>query len=444
MSKKDLDDLRRDRKVAADQMSALAVALGELEGAETLDETAIAAKQGEFDAASAEFTRLDKTVKREEAVEQAKAQAASGSDEARGTNPSAPGAPGTMAAQAKNPDHEGIEVGFMVHALARARGDREKAMAMLDRDGFTGISAALAGTSDAAGGVTIPQAQAADLIGLLRPKVVVRASGARVVPLPAGQLRHARQTASATAGYGAEATAITASEPTFDAVQENFKKLTALVPVSNSLLRHTSIGMAALVRDDLVKSMALREDLAFLRGDGTANTPKGLRNWTLVANWLASIANDQASVEAALRKLVSLVEDANVAMVSPGWVMRANTKNFLSSLRNANGFFTFPSLQTSNLLLGHPVRVTSQIPDNLGAGGNEAEVYFADFNEVMIGDSLVITVDASQEAAFVDGGGSTISAYQNDLTLMRAISEHDLAPAHDEALAGLNGVSWFL
>ena len=31
--------------------------------------------------------------------------------------------------------------------------------------------------------------------------------------------------------------------------------------------------MAQLVRDDLLAVMALREDLAFLRGDGLANTP---------------------------------------------------------------------------------------------------------------------------------------------------------------------------
>ena len=62
----------------------------------------------------------------------------------------------------------------------------------------------------------------------------------------------------------------------------------------------------------------------------------------------------------------------------------------------------------------------------------------------MIGDSMQITFGSSTEAAYVNQSGDTVSAFQNDLTLMRAIAEHDMAPAHDEAIAGLNGVGWSL
>ena len=46
------------------------------------------------------------------------------------------------------------------------------------------------------------------------------------------------------------------------------RKLTAMVPVSNDLIRRSPIGVEEIVRDDLVQTIARREDLAFLRGDG--------------------------------------------------------------------------------------------------------------------------------------------------------------------------------
>ncbi len=200
----------------------------------------------------------------------------------------------------------------------------------------------------------------------------------------------------------------------------------------------------ALIRDDLVQVLALREDLAFLRGDGTSGTPKGLRNWAKVANWQAGVAATAVAVSAALRKCVSLVEDSDVPMASPGWVMRASVKNWLAELKDANGFKLYPSIDANGTLHGFPIFTTSQVPNNLGGGGNETEVTFADFNECMIGETQRITLALSSEAAYIDSGDNVVSAFQNDQTLFRAISEHDFAPAHDEAISGLNGVSWAL
>ncbi len=435
----DLDDLRRLRADAAASMQTAATAIEDLETAETAaDDEAMVSTLAAFESAETAFNTASARVQRAEAVEAANATAAAGGD-------TAPAAPGTAPAAAINPADNGVEIGFMMHALTNARGDRDRACAMLDEGGHSGISAALSGATDAAGGVTIPRAQSDQIIELLRPMVAVRALGARVMPMPAGQVRDAQLTGSATASYGVENGAAIESQQTFGSVDKAFKTLKALVPVGNALLRHSNAAVAALIRDDLLQVMALREDLGFMRDAGAANTPFGLRFWTPIANWQDAVANTQAVVELALRRVVSRVEDANVMMVSPGWIMRAATRNFLASLREPNhGSYLFPSLQRNGdgTLMGYPIKTTSQIPANLGIGTNETEVYFADFNEVMIGDAMTVTIATSSEAAYVDQGGNTVSAFQNDLTLMRAISEHDLAPRHVEALAGLNGVGW--
>lgn len=439
-------DLRRSRAAAAQQMKAASDAIRAHEAAAlAADSEAMQKAIADFDAAKAAFDRASEQLARAEAVEAAEAAIAQG--DMTSMTPTAGnglGGAATVPALASDPQHRGVAAGFMVHALAQARGDRDKAVAALERAGHGAISAVLNGAVETAGGVTIPQAQTAELIALLSARVVVRASGARTFPMPAGQIRRAKQIAPATATYTGEASAIAVSTPEFDKQDMAFKKLTAMVPISNDLLRYSNLQMATIVRDDLLRVMALREDLAFLRGDGAGDTPTGVLHWIPAENWASGIAATAAAAEAAIRRAVSVVEDSNVAMTAPGWVMRASAKNFLAALRDPLGHYLFPSIDQNGTLKGFPIRTTAQIPDNLGPGGDETEIYFGDWSEAMIGDSMALTVDQSNVASFVDADGSTISAFQNDLTVMRAISEHDFAPEHDVGFSGFRASGWSL
>lgn len=438
---KDINDYRRERTSAATAMTTASDQIGTLEAAGIDGEeqqAALDAAVAEFDQAQIAFNAADASVKRLEAVETASAASVQ-------SEVTLPAAAPVAAATPKNPDDKGIEFGFMVHAIANAKGDKDRAVARLEHDGYGNVAAALSGATDGAGGVTIPRAQAADVIELLRPRVTVMNAGARMVDMPAGQVRNARQASSATASYAAENAATVESEQTFDAVDQNFKTLRSLVPVGNALLRHSSDAIGRLVRDDMLDVMGLRKDLGFLRGDGSAETPKGLGGWVLAGHTQTAIATGAAVVEASLRRMVSKVEDSDVMMTTGGWIMRASTKNFLASLRDPDsGAYLFPSIERSGELLGYPILTTSQLPDNLGVGGDESEVFFADFNEMLVGDSMSLTLSSSSEAAYVDTGGNTVSAFQNDLTLMRAIEEHDFVPRHDVAISKLTGAGWGL
>lgn len=434
----DINDLRRMLKAAADTMGTTAKAIEDLQASGTAEDSAIETAVAEFTAAQTEFEGLQVRVKRAEAVEAAKSSAAV-SEIDGGTG----GVGGNLPAQPAAADLKGADTGLMVAALANSKGDKDKAATLLEEQGHSQIAATLSGASESAGGVLIPRPQSSVLIDLLKPKVVVRKLGAVVHDMPAGMLRHGRVATAPTAGYIGENAPIVESEPSFDKVDQDFKTLTALVPLGNALLSHSSASIGVMVRDLLLNYMALREDLAFLRGDGTSNTPKGLLNWCLAGHKQTALANTPAVVEAKLRWMVSVVEDTNVPMMRCGWIMRGATKNFLASLINAAGTKMFPSIEASNTLFGYPVETTSQVPNNLG-DGNDTEITFADFSEIMIGDDQAIRIASSSEASFVDTSGDTISAFQRDLTLMRAVSRHDLAPAHDEAIAVITGTSWGL
>lgn len=434
----DINDLRRKRAELATAMQTAADSLASLEDAEAPNDTAIEAAQGDFDAAQAAFNRADAQVKRAEAAEQAAAQSAIAESQTGAQR----GAVAPVAAQPKDPADRGVDVGLMFAALANTSGNVEQAAARLEADGHSGISASLSTTTQSAGGVLVPRAQSSELIQLLTPRITVRTMGVQVHDMPAGELRRARVSSGVTASYGTPGGRIGASAPTFDNIDQNFKTLGVLVPMDNALLGKTgSVSLGRVVRDLMVTEMALKSDIAFLRYDGTGDKPKGLRHWVPSGRWIVETEKTVAAVERTINRLEDMVTDSDVPGLALGWIMRASTKNFLASLRDLNsGQKIYPELERGELK-GYPVKTTSQIPNNLGTG-SDSEIYFGDFSEVMIGESQRVTLATSTEAAYIDGNGDVISAFQNNKTLMRAIAEHDLAPAHDVAIVGATVTGW--
>ena len=62
-------------------------------------------------------------------------------------------------------------------------------------------------------------------------------------------------------------------------------------------------------------------------------------------------------------------------------------------------------------------------------------VFLVEMTEDMILDSMTLELAVSREGTYVNSSGSTVSAFQNDETLIRAIAEHDHQIRHDSAVA---------
>lgn len=434
---RNLDDLRRARKAAADNMQLAADKLTDLEDVETLETAEIETAQAEFDTAQAAFEAVNKSVKRGETTEAAQAASAHSGDEI------APAA--TVPAQALNPDEKGAEVALMVHALAATGGNKEAAVTRLEGSGYGAVAATLVGADQTSGGVLIPRAQVAQVIPQLRAKTVLDKCGARSVPVSAGEMRNAKQTGRAVASYTDENGEASESNPTYEAASTTLKELKALVPVSNKLLERSDLPVAMMVLDDMLSVMAAKRDIAGLRYDGSGLLPKGVRHWILGANWLPTVdASSVDLIDIALRSLVDRVEDADVPMLKGGWVMRSSAKNFLASLKDANGRPYYPEIDEKGMLKGYPIWTTSQIPKALGVGGDESEITFGDWSEFMIGEEDKILISQSREAAYKDVNGVMHSAFQQGKTLLLATTANDFAPEHEEAFAGFNAQGWSL
>jgi HK97 family phage major capsid protein len=294
----------------------------------------------------------------------------------------------------------------------------------------------------ASGGYMVPEELAGEVIELLRPRTVFRSAGPRILSMPSGNISIARQNAGATVGYIGENAAPPVGDPNFGQVRLTAKKLAARVAISNDLLRFSSPSADAIVRDDLVRQMAIGEDQAFIRGAGTAFSPKGMRYWAPTGNLFPMTGSPNAStVIADLTKLVVGLQSNKVAMTKPTWFWSQRTLNYLMDIRDSVGGFLFRDELMRGTFRGYPFKWTQSIPENLG-GGTESEVYLIDMDEALIAEVPGLILDASQEATYTPDGSTLVSAFDNDQTVIRCIMQHDFAMRHDVAVAVLTGVTW--
>lgn len=341
------------------------------------------------------------------------------------------------------------------------------------------VTKALVTATGAAGGFIVPPDVMNEIIPLLRAQAVVRSAGPRVLPMPRGTMTLPGQASAATASYGSELKAITKSEPTLNRIVATYKKLTALVPVSNDMMRYADPAVDAFVRDDLVRVMALREDLAFLLGDGTADTPRGFLSfanswvgakggtigvWSTSANSVFAVnaadpanstggnfitANQTptlATVQSELAGAVNRLDSANVPETRRAWFFHPRTYNYLFNAVNSLGLYVFRDELMRGRLLGYPFFKTTQIGTGYwnadGSNKDLSFVFLVEMSEDMIFDSMQMELAVSREGTYVDENGATVSAFQQDQTIIRAISEHDHQIRHDASIAVIQAVRW--
>lgn len=335
---------------------------------------------------------------------------------------------------------KGLRAGRFIRAIAAGRGDPERAAKWARKEwGDEEFCKVLEASDAAAGGVLVPTEWSSEIIELLRNRAVVRSMGPRIVPMPSGALQIPKITGGATASYVGESQNVDVDEATFGQINLSWKKLAVLTPISNDLLRFSSPDADAIVRDDLVTAMALREDTAFLRDDGTQFTPKGLRYYGTATNVTATFDLDKVTADCA--NVILRMQQNNVRFMNCGWIMAPRTAMYLRTVRDTNNNFVWKAEMDAGTFFGYRYAVSNQVPITLGGSSDESEVYFADFADVIIGDSGRLEIAASDTAAYYDGS-NVQAAFSRDQTVIRAIAHHDLGVRHDESIEVLTAVDW--
>jgi HK97 family phage major capsid protein len=306
------------------------------------------------------------------------------------------------------------------------------------------ITRAMSAGLEASGGAMVPEQWAAEIIELLRPQAAVRGANPTIMPMPGGNMTVPRVNGGSNAHYVGENTDITSGDISTGDVKLSAKKLAAIVPISNDLIRFSSYAADQVVRDDIVAAVAVAEDVAFIRGAGTAFTPKGMRNWAQADNIIAASAGQTAAnIIVDTNKLLNALQGNNVRMIRPTWFMSFRTYNFLNSVTTTTGAFVYRDEMNGGKFRGYPFRLTNNIPNNLSTGvGSESELYLADMADCVIGEVPGFMIDVSQDAVYTADGTNLISAFSRDQTVIRVIEQHDFALRHDASVAVLTQVTW--
>lgn len=318
------------------------------------------------------------------------------------------------------------------------RGDYQKAMGADDFD---------------AGGSLVEEGMAAGIIPALAPMTVVRSLNPQTLPNPTGSTLVRQITGNPSFGWGGEGQNFGKSEATTGALQVTAKRCGGVVPVSNDLIRYGGPEVEESIRQSILTGLAVAEDLAFVRGDGTGAAPKGVRNWAPAANVFASSAGHVpgsvtlAAVTNDLGRAIRVLLDANVNpdLMGGAWIFAPRTWQYLFTVRDGNGNQVFMPEMQNGSLFGFPFRRTTQIPDNLdtsGTSGNdESEVVFAAMRHIRVYDSPGAEVRAFDGGAYHDGS-NVQSGISLDETAIRAQIRTDLVAEHAEAVAVIEEVVW--
>jgi HK97 family phage major capsid protein len=194
---------------------------------------------------------------------------------------------------------------------------------------------ALSEGTNSAGGYLVPVEYSSTLIALLRARAAIRAAGATIIPMSNDILNIPSQTGGATAYWVAENAQITAADQTWGQVQLMAKKLAALTKLSAELFEDSDPQIERLVMDDLARVLALEEDIKYLRGDGTSNTPKGIENISGITVDTTTLgANGNTPTLDNLAGMLYALDGANVPADGRGWIVHPRTVNTLRKIKD--------------------------------------------------------------------------------------------------------------
>jgi HK97 family phage major capsid protein len=223
-----------------------------------------------------------------------------------------------------------------------------------------------------------------------------------------GNVEVPKQTGGATAYWIGEGDDATEGTPTIGQLALSPKTVAAYVDITRRLMMQSTPDAEGIVRRDLLNAIAQAIDLAGYYGSGTANQPKGLKNY----NGINAVTLGGAyPTYAEYVEMESKIAADNADVNSMAYVVNALTRgNAKTTTRFGTGTEAI-IWEAGNTINGYRTEVTNQIAGN--------DVFFGNFNDLIVGlwGGLDLTVDTS---SLSKSGGIRIVAFQDaDIVLRR-------------------------
>lgn len=292
--------------------------------------------------------------------------------------------------------------------------------------------------------VQINQAASA-FIELLRPmSVVARFPGTSMTFDGNGSIKIPRQTVGSTGTWIGEGKAIKVDRLTLDEVTLAPKKNANIITSSNELLARSDPSAMGIIRDDILKGIAVSIDTSFVDNNAASATrPPGLQTFDGTPTVSGGGTLDQITAD--LKTVMNAMLSINMPMVAPVWLMNPANVNTLRFIRDGLGTYAFKDELASGTLMGYPVLESTTVP--------LAIVMLADASQIILASELAPEISISEDASLHmedtspsdDLGGATsvvASMFQLDMVAIRAKTTMDWNARYAECVQVINGVSW--
>jgi HK97 family phage major capsid protein len=290
----------------------------------------------------------------------------------------------------------------------------------------------MSSSDDTKGGYLIPQQVMPGIIEALDARLVLNQLGATIVDgLIGSPVTWNREDAGVTAYWVAEGAATTASDATSGQLNLKPHGVAALTKINNRTLRMSNPSIETWIRNSMVRKLALKMELGFLRGVGGENQPLGIVNTAGIGSVssIGSITTDH------LDELMYTLENANADMGSIGYLSNPKVKYFLATKKDGNGnpiLHREKGEKFKETLLGYPFARTTQMPNNLGTGTDESQMLLGNWEDLVIGRWEGMEIRASSE---------TSDAFEKNQTWFHAIMDVDSGLLHAASMVLGDGIT---
>lgn len=258
-------------------------------------------------------------------------------------------------------------------------------------------------------------------ISALTKASVIRGMGATVLSGLSGNLSIPRETDSPAIGWVAENAALSSDDADFDSVTLSPKHAGALTEYSRNMLLQSSPAVEQLLRNMLVRNLALAIDSAAIQGGGS-NEPDGILETSGIQTEAYGTSLFDTTAE-----MMALADIANVE-ASRAFLTSNTVKKIVAQAQDANN----RPYTVGDIFHGESVTFSNQVPTDLGAGNDEHALIYGDFSEFMMGiwSEIDLLVNPFESTAYSKGNVS-----------MRAMATVDFAVRHPAAFVSATGVT---
>jgi HK97 family phage major capsid protein len=296
-----------------------------------------------------------------------------------------------------------------------------------------GVKATMTTGDNTLGGFLVPEPLEAAIIELREQYGVIR-QNATVMPMSQAVVNMPRLNTEITTYYVGEGASITASDPVFNQIKLEAKKLATLTQISSEMGEDSVIGVADILARSIAQQFAIAEDQAGFIGDGTS-TYGGIVGLAgaLAAGSKVTATSRQTFSALTLADFESVIGQAKLwAGAMPKWyISQAGMGASMMRLADAGSGNTVETLASGfkqRTFLGYPVVISQVLESRLTGTTGVPACYFGDLSAgVYMGSRRGISV-VSDSSRYFD----------QDLVAIRATQRFDIV-VHDRGTASASG-----